>query len=93
MFMKRSLPLLLLILLLLLVSLVVGYSPSGSAKGHHMKLRKRINYSDGGVLGLNAARKTRMPTRKMVEKPRMRFKVTGGSKLAPKHNTITAHHQ
>ncbi|KAL3120598.1 hypothetical protein niasHT_007890 [Heterodera trifolii] len=80
------------LLLLLLISFAIGYSPVGNAKSHPLKLRKRISYSDGGVMALNgAARKTRMPTRKMVEKPRMRFK--GGSKLAPKHSAVTAQRQ
>jgi len=81
--------LLLLLLMLALASSVLGHSPLGgkgqgpavAARGHHqpLKMHKRISYRDGGALALNGAKKktarsAKIPPRKMIEKPRLRFK-------------------
>ncbi|KAL7076328.1 hypothetical protein ACQ4LE_004235 [Meloidogyne hapla] len=42
----------------------------------NLKFRKRVPYRDNGVLAINSVgrRKQKMPPRKMIEKPRLRFK-------------------
>ena len=93
-----------LVLFLLLATVAFGHSPVGGQGPHHqLKLRKRITYSDNAAYALNGQgpKSSKMPPRKMIEKPRLRFKGKGkaeidgfrliiancaGGKLSPKHN-------
>nr|CAD2134579.1 unnamed protein product [Meloidogyne enterolobii] len=54
---------------------VVGFGPSQHF-ATNLKFRKRVPYRDNGVLAINSVgrRKQKMPPRKMIEKPRLRFK-------------------
>jgi hypothetical protein len=77
---EMQLKLLVIFLVLMLgLSIAMGRSPIGGKGGHHqLKLRKRMPYnSDGGPFGMNGNGGTKhgkMPPRKMIEKPRLRFK-------------------